>query len=593
MIARSPSALPATVDAPQAPLESTAFRATTADANGAARGHGARHPSRREPRRNGGGGNGDGGRRRPTVAVIGAGPGGLSTALMLAHAGFAVTIFEARDRIGGRTRRIDLPSDVGTFALDCGPTFFMMPYVLEEILASTGRRLRDYCDLTRLDPMYRLVIGRTGSQAPLTIDATQDLERMAAQLSAIEPPDGPAFQRFIRDNRAKLRLMEPILRRPIRGWRDLLTLDGLKVAPALKPWQSLYQHLAGYFRNEHVRLALSFQSKYLGMSPFECPSLFSILPFIEYEYGIWHPQGGCNALMDALACAVCEEGATIRVSSPVERIAFEGRRASGVVVHGETHRFDHVVVNADAGWALTNLVPESLRGRWTDRTIASKRYSCSTFMLYLGVAGEVDLPHHTIYTSKDYRGNLANIATHGRLSADASTYVCNASRTDASLAPEGHSSLYVLVPTPNAQADIDWTTETPRLREDAYRQLETVFGIEDIRGRVVAERCVTPADWRGENIMFGATFNLAHSLPQMLHRRPQHRFEGLDGLWFVGGGTHPGSGLPVIFLSAEITTDLLCKEEGIPSPLSTLPFAAGAERVVPAATTSPEYAGQR
>jgi phytoene desaturase len=318
--------------------------------------------------------------------------------MMLSAAGTEVTVFEARDRIGGRTRRLRH----GPYSFDCGPTFFMMPYVLEEVFAASGRRLSDYAELTRLDPMYRLLIGQPG-RAPLTVDATQDLAKMERQLSAIDPHDGAAFGRFIRDNRRKLELMTPILRSPIRGLFDLMTLDAMKVAPWLKPWQSLYSYLSGYFRDERIRLALSFQSKYLGMSPFECPSLFSILPFIEYEYGIWHPRGGCNALVDAMAEVTGELGATIEVNAPVERILFEGTRAVGVRVGGREERFDHVVVNADATWALKNLVPESLRGGWTDAAIDAKRYSCSTYMMYLGVEGEIDLPHHTIYTSRTYR----------------------------------------------------------------------------------------------------------------------------------------------------------------------------------------------
>ncbi len=507
-----------------------------------------------------------------SIGVVGAGPGGLASAMLLGAAGFQVTIYEAQPIVGGRTRAIELHAGSDRFRFDCGPTFFMMPYVLEEIFAASGRRLSDYAELTRLDPMYRLLIGRPASAAGggmLTIDATQDLDRMARQLTAIEPSDGPAFLRFIRDNRRKLELMTPILRSPIRGLFDLMNASSLRAAPTIKPWQSLYGLLSGYFRNEHVRLALSFQSKYLGMSPFECPSLFSILPFIEYEYGIWHPRGGCNALTAAMAEVCTEHGATIRCDAPVDRLVFEGKRCVGVSVRGETHRHDHVVLNADATWAMKNLIPESLRGGWTDEAIDRKRYSCSTFMMYLGLDGKVDLPHHTIYTSRSYRENLDNIAVRGRLSDDASTYVCNPSRTDPTLAPKGGSALYVLVPTPNTTSDIDWDAAKPGLREAAFQQLEQVFGIKDIRRRVRAEHLVTPADWKRERINHGATFNLAHSLSQMLHKRPHHRLQGFDGLWLVGGGTHPGSGLPVIFLSAEITTQLICDEAGVACPLMT------------------------
>ena len=495
-----------------------------------------------------------------SVGLIGAGPGGLAAGMLLAASGVDVTIHEAQPVVGGRTRR----TTVGDFAFDTGPTFFMMPWVLEEIFSACGRRLADEVELHRLDPMYRLMIGQPEGD-PLVIDATQDIDRMVAQLERIEPGDGEAFRRFMSDNRRKLERMTPILRRPIRSIRDLIAWDAIKVGPSLKPWQSVHDNLSTYFRNEHVRLALSFQSKYLGMSPFDCPGLFSILPFIEYEYGVWHPKGGCNALLSAMAKVFEEMGGRILTGDPVESIEFEGRRATGLNSSSGSHRYDQIVVNADATWAMKNLIPDRLRRKWSDRSIDAKKYSCSTFMLYLGVDGEVDLPHHAIYTSRGYRSNLDDIQG-GRLTEDASTYVHNPSRIDPTLAPEGSSSLYVLVPTPNNAADIDWRVEGIRYREDTLDRLESTFGIDGIRERIRAEKVVTPADWESERINIGATFNLAHGLDQMLHRRPQHRLEDVDGVWLVGGGTHPGSGLPVIFLSSEITSELLCRELGVDPP---------------------------
>jgi phytoene desaturase len=212
---------------------------------------------------------------------------------------------------------------------------------------------------------------------------------------------------------------------------------------------------------------------------------------------------------------------------------------------------------------MKKLIPQSLRGSdWTDESVDQKRYSCSTFMMYLGVRGEVPLPHHTIYISSKYRDNLDNISTHGRLSEDPSFYVCNPSRIDPTLAPSGRSSLYVLVPTPNTKCGIDWQKETPRLRREAIGQISRRLGI-DLEDRIEVEHICTPGDWAGMNINFGATFNLAHNLGQMLHKRPQHRMPGVEGVWFVGGGTHPGSGLPVIFLSSQITAGLMCEEMGV------------------------------
>lgn len=520
-----------------------------------------------------------------SIAVIGAGPGGLATAMLLAGSGLQVTVYEAGEMVGGRTSRVVVDSPRGPFGFDRGPTFFLMPYVLEEIFASTGRRLTDYADMTRLDPMYRLILGRPG-QSPITIDATQDVPEMCRRIAAIEPADGPKFAKFIEDNRTKLNLMEPILRKPMRGLSDVVTSGSVKFLPHLHPQLSVAGLLKRYFQNPHVRLAVSFQSKYLGMSPMECPSLFTILPFIEYEYGVWHPKGGCYALMVGMAQACEEMGVTIRTSTPVVGLEFAGRKLTGVRLKGETavHQHDQVVVNADAAWALKALVPEALRrGSESDRAMDNKRYSCSTYMAYVGVEGDVNLPHHTIYVSQKYEQNLADITTGGTLSDDPSVYICNPSRLDPTLAPKGHSALYVLMPTPNTHASdgkVDWTARKQEIRDVVHHQMRERFGISDLKQRIVVEHLTTPHDWKAGAdgigaINHGATFNLAHNLGQMLHKRVPHQYPGIDGLWFCGGGTHPGSGLPVIFLSAQIVSRMMCERLGVQYAGDRLPGSRG------------------
>ncbi len=493
------------------------------------------------------------------VGIVGAGPGGLAAAMLLATTGAEVTLHERLSRVGGRSGTIAAMSQSGEFRFDMGPTFFLYPRVLEDVFAACGVSLADEVELMRLDPQYRLMFEGGG-----TIDATADPARMAAEIARFAPADALRFDRFMSDNRRKLAAIRPALERPFSSVLDLLSPPVLKALPFLRP-TSVDQELSRYFADERVRLAFSFQSKYLGMSPFRCPSLFTILSFMEYEYGVWHPRGGCGAVMDAMARVARRMGVRIRLGEPVEKIAFDGRRAAGLQVGGEVLDYDAVVLNADFGHAMRALVPDELRRRWTNKKIAGKKFSCSTFMLYLGIEGEIpDLAHHTVFLSADYRRNVSEIEAGHAPPEQPSFYVQNACITDRSLAPSGCSTLYVLVPVGhNGEGGFDWNTGAARYRELVLDRLQRI-GIPDIRARIRFEKMLTPQGWEHDMaIHAGATFNLAHNIGQMLHMRPRNRFEDLDGVYLVGGGTHPGSGLPVIFESARITSRLLAEDLGL------------------------------
>jgi len=504
-----------------------------------------------------------------SVNIIGAGPGGLASAMLLARAGLRVRVLERLDVPGGRTSTIATP---GGFRFDLGPTFFLYPQVLEEIFSTCGYDLRREVEMVRLDPQYRLIFGAGGQ-----IDATPDVPRMEAEVSRLSPADRGAFSRFMQANREKFARFAPFLQQPFESWLDLATPDLLKLMPLLKPWKSLDAELGTFFSDERIRLAFTFQSKYLGMSPFRCPSLFSILSFLEYEHGVYHPIGGCGAVSAAMARIAADMGVEIHYGEPVEAFDFTGRRITGVRTRRASYAADVTVVNADFARTMTRLVPDRLRRRWSDRRIAAKRFSCSTFMLYLGIEGRhEDVPHHSIYLSENYRENLADIETRHRLGRDPSMYVQNAAVTDPSLAPPGMSTLYVLVPVSHRHPNIDWRREAAGFREVALDQLER-FGIRGVRGRIRYEKMLTPDDWQDDyEIYRGATFNLSHDLAQMLHMRPHNRFEDLEGVYLVGGGTHPGSGLPVIYSSARITSDLVLDDLGIGSRREAVASAEGA-----------------
>jgi phytoene desaturase len=483
------------------------------------------------------------------VIIVGAGPGGLASAMLLAHAGVEVDVYERLDRVGGRTSTFGDED----YTFDLGPTFFMYPRVLSEIFQSVGHRLEDEVELVKLDTHYKLIFGEGGE-----LLAQPDPEAMAAEVARFSPQDAGGFESFMSDNRTKLARFRPLLERGFHSWTDLVGLDTLRVLPHLRPHLTLDQELARHFDDPRLRLAFTFQSKYLGMSPFSCPSVFSILSFIEYEYGIFHVTGGLGQVSVAMARVAEQLGARIHTDTPVEEVLYDGDRAVGVrVAEGERYA-DAVVVNGDFARAMKRIVPEEKRPSWNDRRIDESGYSCSTFMLYLGVEGTFDdLEHHTVYVAEDYKRNMAQIEGGEPLGDDFSIYVQNASVTDPTLAPEGHSTLYVLVPITNLRGEIDWEAQKGPMRDRVIRQMEKL-GITDLERRIRYERVVTPADWSEQyEVHLGAVFNLAHSLDQMMVMRPGNRFDDGAGLYIVGGGTHPGSGLPVIYEGARIAANAL------------------------------------
>ncbi len=497
-----------------------------------------------------------------TVCIIGAGPGGLAAAMQLAHAGLRVIVLESLDRVGGRCGSIRAEG----FRFDIGPTFFLYPRVLAEIFQSVGLDLFQEIPMRRLDPQYRITFGSGGR-----LDCTPDLSEMDRQIGELSPRDRGALRRYMDRNRVKLERFRPILESPFEKLTDLMRPSVLAAAPHLAPWRSLAGELETYFHDPRLAIAFSFQAKYLGMSPFRCPSLFSILSFLEYEFGVFHPIGGCGEVSERMAKLATSFGAQIRLNEPVESIEFAGKRIRSIRTKAGSIDCDAIVVNADFAASMKKLVPNALRSKWNDAKIDRTKFSCSTYMMYLGVRGQFeDLAHHNIHISSDYERNLREIEIDGVLPSDPSFYVCNPTITDESMAPAGKSSLYVLVPVPNLKVGRDWSVEEQAaFRSRVFQGFEQI-GLTNLIDRIEYEKILTPMDWRSDfHIHAGATFNMAHSLDQMLHRRPHNRYEDLEGVYLVGGGTHPGSGLPVIYESSRITCQQLLSDLGVESRFLT------------------------
>lgn len=496
--------------------------------------------------------------KKKKVVVIGAGPGGLAAAMQLGFAGAEVTVLEAKSQVGGRCSTFD----VGDYRFDLGPTFYLYPRILKEIFQSVGYDIDQVIPMKRLTPQYRVAFEAGGH-----LDCSNDLTDMDRQIQALSPQDVGQLKKYLDDNRVKLSKFRPILESPFNTLKDYLSPSLMAAAPYVKPWKSLGQELRSYFKDPRLVIAFSFQAKYLGMSPFRCPSLFSILSFLEYEYGVYHPIGGCGQVSKRMSDIAQELGCSVRLNEPVLKLRFSGKRVTAVETSQGVYDADAVVINADFAHAMQHLVPNHLRPRWTDQKLESKRFSCSTFMMYLGVRGEFpELPHHTIYISKDYEGNLREIEQEKVLPTHPSFYVQNACVTDPSLAAPGKSALYVLVPVPHLSPNTPWDSkQIADYRALSFKRLEAV-GLTGLQERIEYERIVTPADWRDQYSVYrGATFNLAHNLGQMLHLRPHNKFEDLDSVYLVGGGTHPGSGLPVIYESSRITCRQLLSELRLPS----------------------------
>ncbi len=487
------------------------------------------------------------------VVVIGAGPGGLTAAMLLAHQGCEVNVFEKQSYIGGRNS----PLHIGDYTFDRGPTFLNMPQVLEEVFQETKRNVHDYLKLIPIDPMYRLVF------EGVEFDAHRVREQMIAEIKRCFPGDEGGYDRFMEQEAVKLRALSPILQNKHDSWFDYLRPDVLRALPHLSLGKSLYECLSNYFTDERLKLAFTFQAKYLGMSPWECPGAFTILSYIEHAFGIYHPIGGVHRICEAMATVVEECGGHVHTDLGVKKIITQGKQVTGVELeNGEIVEADEVVINADFAHAMTHLLePDTVRA-YSLPKLARKQFSCSTFMLYLGVDKQYDLPHHSILFSHDYKENVEDITKRGVLSQDPSIYVHNPVVTDASLAPVGCSAIYILAPVANNRSGIDWSQASAGFREKVLKLVEDRGGFTDLRQHIVEERMITPVDWEAQHYVYeGATFNLAHNLRQMMHLRPHNRFDELANCWLVGGGTHPGSGLPTIMESARITAQGIVADE--------------------------------
>ena len=490
------------------------------------------------------------------IIIVGAGPGGLAAGLLLSSKDYSVKIYEKKPYVGGRNSSFSL----GDYKFDLGPTFFLMPKILEDIFIEAGERLDEQLNLIEINPMYRLKFYGLDDFNPYSYNKKF---LMYGEMEKIFPYSSKFYDYYMEREGKKFSKLDPCLKVPYLSLADYLKPNFLKSLPYLDAQKSIYDVLGSYYKDEELKLSFTFQAKYIGMSPWVAPGTFSMISFLEHKYGIYHVEGGLNKVSKLMSELILKKDGEIFLDTPVKEIIFKNKKAVGIKLeNGDVVEGDSIIINADFSTAMKNLIPQNLRTKYSNENLEKKRYSCSTFMLYLGVNKLYkNIPHHNIIFAKDYRKNVKKISENKDIGGDFSFYIQNPSVTDSTLAPEGKSSVYVLVPVANNNSKIDWEKEKDDFTQLLLDKLEKIGEFKGIRNHIEELRVITPNEWEEDyDIYKGAVFNLSHNVMQMLWFRPHNELEGYENLFLVGGGTHPGSGLPKIYCSAKITSDLIDKK---------------------------------
>jgi len=486
------------------------------------------------------------------VAIIGAGFGGLAAAIRLQAAGMQTVIYEARDKAGGCAYVYEQDG----FVFDGGPTVITAPTCLEELFTLAGRRMDDYVELLPVHPMYRL-LWEDGTVIEYDVMNGQ----MEREIARVAPGDLDGYHRF--EAYAKKVFdtgYTPLADKPFLRLRDML-----KVAPEmarLRSDRSVYATVARFVKDEHIRQALSFHSLLVGGDPFKTSSIYTLIHYLERNWGVFFPRGGTGALVRALVRLYEEIGGQLRLSAPVERVEVDqdhGRASHWVHSRGlPRKRFDWVVSNADLHQTYARLYSEHPAAASRARKLERMDWSMSLFVLYFGTRRKYPgLAHHTILFGPRYRELLEDIFKGCRLADDFSLYLHAPTVTDPSLAPPGGETFYVLSPVPHlGRAAIDWESAKHAYAQKILDYLERQ--LPGLRRDIVTERVFTPLDFQNTlGTWQGASFSVAPRLLQSAYFRPHNRDEKIPGLYIVGAGTHPGAGVPGVINSAKATARIL------------------------------------
>jgi phytoene desaturase len=490
------------------------------------------------------------------VIIIGSGFGGLAAAARLAARGYEVSIFEKRDKPGGRA----YVYEQNGFKFDGGPTVITAPFMFDDIFELAGRRRQDYVDFVPCDPFYRIFDFDRRS-----FDYNGDPQFIRGQIEQWNPDDAEGYRRFMATTKAIFQ----------KGFVELADQpfhhvgDMIRVMPDLLRLQShktVYKYVSQFIEDDFLRRCFSFHPLLVGGNPFDTTSIYAMIHYLEREWGVHYTMGGTGALVQALVRLIEELGGRFHYQAAVQEILVEGRRARGIrLANGDVFRADHVISNADVAFTYLNLIPSKQRGlRNSDwRFQKATRYSMSLFVIYFGTKRRYNdgrLAHHNIILGERYQALLDDIFNKKRLANDFSLYLHMPTLTDPSLAPEGHEAFYVLSPVPHLGSETDWKSAARPYRDRIMQFLEENY-LPDLQANIVAEHFIDPLHFQNTlNSHMGSAFSIEPILRQSAWFRPHNRSEDIENLYFVGAGTHPGAGLPGVLSSAKIADDLITGE---------------------------------
>jgi phytoene desaturase len=473
------------------------------------------------------------------VVVVGAGLGGLACALHLAGAGRTVTVVEREPLPGGRAGRLS----VDGYEFDTGPTVLTMPDLIADPLAAVGEELSDWLDLTPLEPAYRAHYP-DGS----TLDVITDTARMAAEVSRVcGPREADGYLRFVDFAQELWRLERAdFIDRNFDAPTDLVTAGLLRLI-TLGGFRRLQTKIDQFFRDPRTRRIFSFQAMYAGLAPHDALAIYAVIAYLDSVAGVYHPRGGIHAVPRALAGAAEKHGVQFRYGTTVSRVETSAGRATAVITAGgERIPADVVVLNPDLPVAYRDLLPPSRTRRL--------RYSPSCVVLHVGSSQEYRrIAHHNIHFGRAWRGTFRELIDRGELMSDPSLLVTNPSRTDPAVAPAGRHSYYVLAPVPNLdKAPYDWADGFGERYADQLVETLESRGYRGFADGVEVRRVITPADWAAGGMAAGTPFAAAHTLFQTGPFRPGNLHPALSNVVFVGSGTQPGVGVPMVLISGRL-----------------------------------------